>query len=250
MSAAASSSMPLLSGLAALLLAIVHISASRFKFLKRLPRNRWLSMGSGISVAYVFVHILPDLSAAQTEFRESSAMLLAVEHHVYIVALLGMMAFYGLERAAKVSRQQSIEEGEGDATQIGVFWLHMVSFALYNALIGYLLTHREDPGMLNLITYMVAMAVHFVVNDYSLWEDHKSSYEHIGRWILSGAVICGWVIGAQSQISQAFTAVLFAFLAGGIVLNVLKEELPKERDSRFWTFALGAIGYSGLLLIL
>ncbi len=207
-------------------------------------------MGSGVSVAYVFVHVLPDLSAAQAEFRESVAVLLAIEHHVYIMALLGMMAFYGLERAAKVSRQQSMDEGEGDATQPGVFWLHMVSFGLYNALIGYLLMHREEPGALNLITYAIAMALHFVVNDYSLWEDHKRSYDHIGRWILSGAVVFGWVIGTQTMISRAFTAVLFAFLAGGVILNVLKEELPKERESQFWMFALGAIGYSGLLLAL
>ncbi|MGC1527489.1 MAG: hypothetical protein WA783_15695 [Phormidesmis sp.] len=250
MNEAASSSIPLLSGLTALLLAGIHILASHFKFLKRSPRSRWLSMGSGVSVAYVFVHVLPDLSAAQTEFRESVTVLSAIEHHVYIMALLGMMAFYGLERAAKVSRQQSMDEGDGDATQPGVFWLHMVCFGLYNALIGYLLMHREEPGALNLIAYAIAMALHFVVNDYSLWEDHKHSYDHIGRWILSGAVICGWVVGTQTKISLAFTAVLFAFLAGGVILNVLKEELPEERESRFWTFALGAIGYSGLLLIL
>ncbi len=250
MNEAASTSIVLLSGLAALLLATVHIFASRFKFLRRTPRSRWLSLGSGVSVAYVFVHVLPDLSAAQTEFRENVAMLVAVEHHVYVVALLGMMAFYGLERTAKVSRQQSVENGEEDATQPGVFWLHMVSFALYNALIGYLLTHREEPGTMGLLVYVIAMALHFVTNDYSLWEDHKRSYKRIGRWILAAAVILGWVVGTQTEISQAFTAVLFAFLAGGIILNVLKEELPKDRESRFWTFALGALGYSGLLLTL
>ena len=43
---------------------------------------------------------------------------------------------------------------------------------------------------------------------------------------------------------------LFAFLAGGIVLNVLKEELPRERKSRFWAFALGTVAYAALLLTL
>ena len=240
----------LLSGLAALLLALVHISASRFKFLKRTPRSRWLSLSSGVSVAYVFIHILPDLSAAQVEFQESVTLLSAIEHPVYVMALFGMMAFYGLERAAKGSRKQSLEEGEGDTTQPGVFWLHMVSFALYNALIGYLLMHREEPGLVSLLVYAIAMSLHFLVNDYSMWDDHKRAYDRIGRWILAAAVICGWVIGTQTEISQAFTATLFAFLAGGVVLNVLKEELPQERESRFWTFAVGAIGYTGMLLTL
>lgn len=239
-----------LSGLAALLLATVHIVASRFKFLKRTPRSRWLSLSSGVSVAYVFVHVLPDLGAAQVEIQESLPFLAAIERHVYVVALVGMMAFYGLERAAKISRKQSIEEGEGDATQPGVFWLHMVSFALYNGLIGYLLMHREESGTVGLLLYAIAMSLHFLVNDYSMWEDHKQPYTKVGRWILSAAVICGWIVGTQTEISAAVTATLFSFLAGGVILNVLKEELPQERESRFWTFAFGTISYAGLLLVL
>lgn len=43
-------------------------------------------------------------------------------------------------------------------------------------------------------------------------------------------------------------AVLMAFLSGGIVLNVLKEEIPGERHSRFWAFAAGIAGYAAVLL--
>ncbi len=238
------------SALAALLLALIHIQASKLRFLKRKPRSRWLSLGSGVSVAYVFVHVLPDLSAAQENFQNQVTLLAAVEHHLYVMALLGLLAFYGLEQAAKTSRQQNRKEGKGDATQPAVFWLHMTSFALYNALIGYLLMHREEPGAGNLMIYVIAMALHFVVNDYSLSEDHKAAYEKKGRWILASAVVCGWIVGSQIDITTAATATLFAFLAGSIVLNVLKEELPEAKESRFGTFFLGALGYTGLLLLL
>ena len=239
-----------LSGLIALLLALVHVYAGNFKSLKRTPRSRWLSLGSGVSVAYIFVHVLPDLGEAQAEFQSSVEIFDTIEHHIYLLSLAGTLVFYGLERAAKVSRQRSRQEGEGDATQPGVFWLHMASFSLYNALIGYLLLHREEPGLGSLVAYAIAMALHFMVNDYSLSEDHKRAYEHTGRWILSAAIIFGWVIGTQTTVHEVATAVLFAFLAGGIILNVLKEELPQARESRFWTFALGAAGYSVLLLAL
>ncbi len=119
-----------ISALAALLLALIHIQASQLKFLQSKPRSRWLSLGSGVSVAYVFVHVLPDLSAAQENFQDQVTLLVAVEHHLYVMALLGLLAFYGLERAAKTSRQQNRREGKGDATQPTVFWLHMTSFAL------------------------------------------------------------------------------------------------------------------------
>ncbi len=94
------------------------------------------------------------------------------------------------------------------------------------------------------------MALHFVVNDNGLRENHKQIYDRIGRWLLVAAIIVGWVTGIGTVIHQAAVAVLFAFLAGGIVLNVLKEELPEQRESRFWAFALGAIGYAILLLAL
>jgi hypothetical protein len=35
-----------------------------------------------------------------------------------------------------------------------------------------------------------------------------------------------------------------------VILNVLKEEVPSERQSRFWAFALGMAGYAALLLTL
>ncbi len=59
----------------------------------------------------------------------------------------------------------------------------------------------------------------------------------------------GWAAGAATTVSAAAVDALFAFLAGGVVLNVLKEELPEERRSRFWPFAAGTAGYAVLLLV-
>ncbi len=231
-------------------LVAVHLFAGRLRFLNVIPRSRWLSAASGISVAYVFVHLLPDLAEEQETIREAVGENFAfLEQHIYLVALVGLGVFYGLERAAKTSRRRRRHRGARDAAGAGVFWLHTASFALYNALIGYLLLHREEPGVVSLVLYAFAMAVHFVVNDHGLREDHKVTYDRFGRWVLAAAVIVGWVVGLFGDISEAALAVLFAFLAGGVVLNVLKEELPAERESRFWAFALGAGAYTVILLL-
>lgn len=240
-----------LSAILAVALALVHLYSGKLRFLDATPRSIWLSIGSGVSVAYIFVHILPELSQAQETVKKTlNGGFAFLEHHVYLVALLGLSVFYGLERLAKVSRQRNQKAGKGDVTEAGVFWLHIASFAVYNALIGYLLLHREEPGFQSLFLFFFAMALHFVVNDNGLREHHKDVYHKKGRWILAAAIIVGWVIGSGSEIHEAAIAVLFAFLAGGVVLNVLKEELPEERDSRFWAFALGAGIYAALLLAL
>lgn len=170
-----------------------------------------------------------------------------------------MAVFYGLDRLAKQSRSERqgapVRSGRGAeaaaaGTSPAVFWIHMGSFAIYNALIGYLLLHREVMTLGALAFFTVAMALHFVVTDYGLNEDHKAPYRRVGRWVLVAAVAAGFLVGAMTQLSDAAIAVLTAFLAGGVILNVLKEEVPSERQSRFWAFASGMAGYAALLLTL
>jgi len=230
------------SALCAIALALIHLFVSNLKFVGVLPRSRWLSGASGVSVAYVFVHLIPELSALQAEAGPQLGWL---EKHLYIMALVGMTTFYGLERVVVESQQESGPED----IHPGIYWLHIVSFTLYNALIGYSLFHREEPGLGNLLIYTLVMGLHFAVNDFGLSQDYPSAYRNSGRWIVTAAIIAGAVVGWGSELSEVGISLLFSFLAGSIVLNVLKEELPEERQSKFSAFALGAFGYTVLLLL-
>ncbi|MDV2992513.1 MAG: hypothetical protein N4J56_002167 [Chroococcidiopsis sp. SAG 2025] len=62
------SSIVFLSALFAVILALVHLFSGKLRFLEVTVRSIWLSASSGVSVAYVFVHILPELSQAQDCF--------------------------------------------------------------------------------------------------------------------------------------------------------------------------------------
>lgn len=229
-------------------LAVVHVVAGRLRFLDVLPRSRWLSFAGGISVAYVFAHLLPQVAGGQEAFREAGlAEFVVDEGHVWLLALLGLVTFYGLERAAQRSRQEGDEAA--DRTEPGVFWLHMVSYGLYNLLVGYLLGEGEGGSSTGVVLFWTAMALHFVVNDYGLRQHHKGRYDRMGRWLLAASVVGGAAFGVMGHVHAALIAALVSFLAGGIVLNVLKEELPEERASRFWPFAAGAAGYAALLAV-
>ena len=65
--------------------------------------------------------------------------------------------------------------------------------------------------------------------------------------MLAVAAVLGWVVAFLTEIPEVTIAVLTAFLAGGVVLNVLKEELPGERLAKFRPFAGGALAYVVLL---
>lgn len=231
---------------AAVGLALVHVVAGKLVFLGGIPRNRLLSAAGGISVAYVFLHLLPELARGQVHIRASAGIVLGIaERHTYLIALAGLATFYGLDRLALRSRRENLGV---DRTAPGVFWIHILSFAVYNALVGYLLVQGERSSARELALFAVAMAVHFVVNDFGLAEHHKARYLKVGRWIVAGAVLVGWGVGAATQVPEPAIAAVVAFWAGGIILNVLKEELPDERQSRFGAMSLGMAGYAILLL--
>lgn len=235
----------------ALVLAAVHVFAGRIKALDRIPRSRWLSAAGGVSVAYVFVHLLPELAEGQAaiegEGGEGAALLGFLEEHVYLVALLGLVVFYGVENASLRSRRERRQRTGEDRTNDAVFWLSIGSFAIYNAVVGYLLLSEELDEVTQLVLYTIALAVHFVINDVGLREHHKDAYHRVGRWLLAAGVLVGCLVGLTGHVSERALALVIAFLGGGIVLNVLKEELPGERQAIVLPFVLGALGYTVLL---
>lgn len=260
--------MPIAALPGALVLVAVHLFTAKLRFLDGVPRSRWLSGAGGVSVAYVFVHLLPELAEAQatTAAGLGGGPFGWLEHEVWVISLTGLVVFYGLDRLVDASGTMghSATPGTGTnpeaearasaeptgASKHGAFWVHLGSFAVYNGIVGYLLVHREQPGLASLLLFATAMALHFVVTDFGLNKDYHRAWHRIGRWALAAAVLGGWALGAATEVPEAVLDGITAFLGGGVVLNVLKEELPKERRSRFGAFLVGVVGYTAILLLL
>lgn len=225
--------------LAALAMALVHLLSPKLDFLDGTPRSRWLSAAAGISTAYVFVHLLPELAHLQAEAFEGGGT------EIFLIAFFGLVVFYGLERWVKSHKAANDPDTELPPAS---FWLHVSAFALYNLLIGYLLPGRiEHDGVSGLTVYAFAMALHFVVNDRGLYAHYGPKYLSEVRWLLALAPFVGVGVASITELSTFAIGGLLAFLGGGVILNVMKEELPKERESRFMAFAVGAGFYAGLL---
>lgn len=76
-----------------------------------------------------------------------------------------------------------------------------------------------------------------------MMEIHKGVYQRIGRWVLTVAIVVGWVVGATSVISPVLVTLLLSFLAGGIVLVVLEEEFSRDHPSSFPAFVVAVALY-------
>ncbi len=118
--------------------------------------------------------------------------------------------FYGLERLAMRSRSSQPRQ-QADETPPGVFAVSLASFAVYNALVGYLMVRRADEQpAADLALFAAAPGVHFVVNDFGLREHHKRRYQHVGRWLLSASILVGWATEVLVEMSAASVGLILA----------------------------------------
>lgn len=236
-------SFPLIVAVAVLV--VVHLAAGAMRFLDGVPRSRWLSAAGGVSVAYVMVHLLPELARYQELWSEGDIDVPWFETEVYVVALAGLVAFYGIEIHTRSARKASAAAG---TTTTAAFAVGIAAYALYNLIVGYLLVERAEASTGDLVLFTLAMGLHFVVNDYGLREHAGLAYRRCGRWVLAAALLVGTALGLYREVPVEAVAALLAVLGGGVILNVLKEELPAERDSRFLPFLAGAACYALLLV--
>lgn len=233
---------PLAATVFAVALAATHVFAGRLVDADHEWGRRGLSFAAGASVAYVFVLLLPEVSEAALEFGELRGESLLAEQLVYAAALVGFVGFYGLEVVAR----HDLEKTEQDSL---VFGISLASFALYSALVAYLLYHQEVPGVLNLALYAAAMALHFAITDHGLRRHLGATYDRFGRWVLAGATLFGAVIGLTGGGEGFVVPVLFGFLAGGIIFNTIKEELPDASRGRLVAFVVGTLVLAVVVLL-
>ncbi|MDP9460818.1 MAG: hypothetical protein M3Q22_11420 [Actinomycetota bacterium] len=234
----------------AVLLAGLHLAASHVRRLPLVPERATASFAGGLAVAYVFLHLLPELAEGNEAVGEALSDVLQptplLDLGIFAVALTGFTVFYGLERLAR--RHRSAASGEPAAS---VYWLHLGAFAVYNALITYTMALRVRTGLLFAVLFTVAMGLHFVLTDRGLQEHYPRRFAANGRVLLAGALLLGWGLSAlAAPVSTLLVVLLTALLAGSVLLNVFKQELPSDRDSSFGWFLAGLVFYAILLALI
>jgi hypothetical protein len=236
--------------LSILVLCIVHIASGA----DVVQRRRWtpslLSLAAGISVSYVFMELLPDLVERQ-EAIDHAGFLPMIDRHVYIFSMLGLFVAFWVEVVSRRSRRRQRHAGRADHTSNAVFKLGVLSSAVENLAIGFAVGSPGDNAVEPLWLFLVAIGLHFLVDDHSLSEHHGLPYRRVGRWWLVAALGGGWFLGAAFglRIPDVVLALALAYISGGTILNTLRHELPDtDRSPDVFAFAVGAGVYTVILL--
>ena len=241
----------LISILAIVLFSAIHIFIRRFRFLQASPHSAWLSISGGVAIAYVFVVVLPKLASLQQALMSARdpGVYGFLKHHAYLLALVGFAFFYGLGRITELSRKHEKPSAPPSRTVSLAIAGELTGFAGYCLLIGYLLVDQPQQRVEALALFTLAMAMHIIGLDHVLSDLYPILYDRLFRWVLVGATALGWSIGMLTQVSPVTMTLWFSFLAGGIIINAMRQELPEASHGRLLPFLMGAVMFVLLVLM-
>jgi len=207
-----------------------HILSDRVGRSLDLAKHAAHSLGGGMAIAYVFLHLLPELERGQRMFG----------HAVHIVALAGFVFFY-------IAEHWMIQRGEGHA---GGFRLRIALHSAYNWLIVYSLPEAVEQGIGYALLLSVTLALHMMSTDYHLRSRNPAEFQAWGRWVLVAALVAGYVTDIfQEPVVPAVADTWTALLSGFVLSNVFRDESPDHSTARLRWFLGGVAIYTCLSLI-
>lgn len=221
---------------------------SKYLFLPKAFLRSFISFSAGVGISYVFVHLWPGVAHSQlvVEARIPGFDSHFLQYALYIVALSGLVIFYALDSLiARAYIRDDIQDP--NVLESSIFKADIGFFALYNAMIGYLLTDMKIQGT-SLIVFFIAFGLHFITNDWGLRRHHENAYDKYGRWVLSFSILAGYGLGLVTNFPEFLVGSIEAFVTGAMTLNVIKHELPSVEDGNLEGFLAGVIS-AGLLFL-
>ncbi|MFN3428772.1 MAG: hypothetical protein ACK46X_02335 [Candidatus Sericytochromatia bacterium] len=224
--------------LASLALAGVHGLTPALERLPARHQSALASVSAGAGLAYVFLYLLVELVKEGATEVHAWLPLGPDPLETIFMLLLGAVTVIYLVMARLQQSPDVHDDHRGFATL----------FLIYNVLAGAGLVEEARWGALNLVFYVAALGLHLLFNDRFL--AHLCPGGHTGTWraSLASAPVLGCVAAAALNPPQALLYSTLAVVAGGMILNVVRLELPLVEDLRPAGFVAGVLGYGAIIL--
>jgi hypothetical protein len=216
------------------LLTVAHLASPWVRDRLRAHTPALVSFGGGVAIAYVFVHLIPDLEAGHEYIGD----------RIHVLALAGFLLFYTIE--LQIARRMT---SDGETRGGGEFWLVIAISWVYTWLIIVALPAAITTGFLFALLGGLAIGLHVLYKGYVLHLHHREAFASRGRYVLAFAPLAGWLTHVLLQPSEVVFDVVLALLAGFLMQSVFREELPSLSTARLRWFVAGAVIFLLLVLI-
>ncbi len=220
-----------------LMLAGIQVAYPWFERQSKNHLARIRAFAGGIAVGYAALYLLPKIGDYAVSLGTSRPDLPELfQYRLYYFLLAGMVVYFLVHRRRTAGRTLPTA-------------LSGAVFLLYGFMTGSVLEEIPRPGYFPYLLAGGAMCLHFLGICHQLRERNTASFDRYMRWMLAASTLMGWAAGTLDLLSKGAVAVIVAFLGGGILVNVLRDEWPEQTPGRSVPFLVG-VGLFTLLTLL
>lgn len=231
------------------ILAAVHFFCGKPKWWQFFEAHGWISFSAGASVAYVFIHVFPEISLLQQQHISVSNQ----QHYnrffnqpLYLMAMGGICLPYLLDSLELNYTEQ--EKKCHKQVHRGIYVIRKLLYVLYNMMVAYMIVNRHNEGILSMKIIIVVLSMHFIVLNANFKEIYHDLFTKHIRWFAISGLILGAVLGKTIYLPGFVLAYVFALIGGIITYISLKQELPKTNHHSPFHFLAGVVCFSLLIL--
>ncbi len=224
-------------------LAVAHLTASKVAAWPQKTQDSLASVGGGVAIAYVFVHLMPELATGGKELSDANVVPFAptpvAEATLFLVALIGLVIYFALD----------VRSDEGRLSTKRAFRIHLVSFAVISGLYAYTMPSLVSTGWDYAVLLTSVVFAHTLLADRALARAHPHQFNYETRWVGIVAIVLGLAAAYfLPPASDVALAIATAFLGGSLLMTTFREELPAASRARLPWFLLGTAVMTGLLI--
>ena len=201
------------------------------------------SLSAGLAVAYVMIMLIPEYQIFNDQVTFGWV-------NAYKLSLLGLIVYKGVQHfCLLVAKKNAQSMGEWGFVQsrreeklLG-FRVSAWVFAGYASLIlltlPYQLGHLHGPA--DKILYLMTFILHLGFSILGLYEEDEKHFRRLALPAIVGSLSLSLVLTLFNVVPTALLLGCLSVLAGIILYNVFKNELPSAENSSYAWFAIGVI---------
>ena len=213
--------------LLATFLSYIHIIVVYFSRLSIHKQKIITSIGGGISLSYVFLHLMPELAASASEKSkfviDNYDIILNAkifEFTIFLASFLGLTCLFIVDTFCENSNKKKSQL----SLKLNLFY----SFAI-NFIYSFSLSEVVKEGLIYSILFTLTLSAHIFASDRVTMRHHEKLFKKRYRWYGFTAIFLGLISSFFfSNHDNLFSDYALAFFSGGILLNAFLEELPKK----------------------
>lgn len=213
-----------------LLISALHFYADNCRRGIGANRERLLSFAAGVSIAYLFLQLLPHIHEATLHLKDLA----------YISIMLGFASFHLVEKyiyqhAKRKERLMELKE------------VHSIAFFIYYFIMGSVLYFVSSFNAFAGLLFILPILVHAAVGEISTSSVHESIRNNLSwKLFMSSSTLLGILFFHFMSVPSSVVYVLLGFAVGALFYITIKDLLPQKSGSPSF-FIAGATIYSILI---